>query len=245
MAQHVDLRIDTGLQIYFCDPHSPWQRGTNENTNGLLRQYFPKGTDLSVHSADDIAAVALTLYSRPRKALGWKTPAETLDQYLRGAKRFVATTVLSPPSTLRSPSASAAAKPACDPRWARSAIASIMPCARVSLPRSSVNYLTATVSKPKARHAWQSGTTLIASTPRSTICRQSTMKGTIQPQLITAAQHRPPNRGNSKTTNRLRKTKRPVRSVSLGKVLSNEQRMDFIALRYMCIDPPRLSMLTG
>jgi IS30 family transposase len=93
MAQHVDLRIHTGLQIYLCDPQSPWQRGTNENTNGLLRQYFPKGTDLSVHSADDIAAVAMTLNSRPRKALGWKTPAETLDQYLRGAKRSVATTV--------------------------------------------------------------------------------------------------------------------------------------------------------
>jgi IS30 family transposase len=85
LAQHVNLRIDTGLQIYFCDPHSPWQRGTNENTNGLLRQYFPKGTDLSLHSADDIAAVALTLNSRPRKALGWKTPAEALDQYLRGS----------------------------------------------------------------------------------------------------------------------------------------------------------------
>ena len=83
MAQHADLRIDTGLQIYFCDPHSPWQRGTNENTNGLLRQYFPKGTDLSAHSADDLAAVAMTLNSRPRKALGWKTPAEALDQYLR------------------------------------------------------------------------------------------------------------------------------------------------------------------
>jgi IS30 family transposase len=83
MAQHADLRIATGLQVYFCDPHSPWQRGTNENTNGLLRQYFPKGTDLTAHSADDLAAVAKTLNSRPRKALGWKTPAEALNQYLR------------------------------------------------------------------------------------------------------------------------------------------------------------------
>jgi IS30 family transposase len=82
MAQHAQLRIDTGLDIFFCDPQSPWQRGTNENTNGLLRQYFPKGTDLSRHSRGDLDAVALALNTRPRKTLGWKTPAEALDDLL-------------------------------------------------------------------------------------------------------------------------------------------------------------------
>ena len=72
MAQHAQRRIDTGLHVFFCDPRSPWQRGTNENTNGLLRQYFPKGTDLNRHSASDVAAVAATLNRRPRKTLGWK-----------------------------------------------------------------------------------------------------------------------------------------------------------------------------
>ena len=83
LAQHAQLRIDVGLPIYFCDPRSPWQRGSNENTNGLLRQYFPKGTDISRYSETDLDAVAATLNSRPRKTLGWRTPAEALENLLR------------------------------------------------------------------------------------------------------------------------------------------------------------------
>jgi IS30 family transposase len=93
MAQHAGIKIDASVQVYFCDPHSPWQRGTNENTNGLLRQDFPKGTDLSAHNAEAIAAVAATLNARPRKTLAWKTPAEALDRLLRSNnKPPVATT---------------------------------------------------------------------------------------------------------------------------------------------------------
>jgi IS30 family transposase len=93
MAQHARLRIDTGLEVYFCDPHSPWQRGSNENTNGLLRQYFPKGTSLARYSRADLDAVALALNTRPRKTLGWRTPAEVLDDLLHSAQQdSVATT---------------------------------------------------------------------------------------------------------------------------------------------------------
>jgi IS30 family transposase len=82
MAFHAQFTIATGIPVYFCDPHKPWQRGSNENTNGLLRQYLPKGTDLSVHSAADIARIARSLNNRPRKTLGYMKPSEKLAEFL-------------------------------------------------------------------------------------------------------------------------------------------------------------------
>ncbi|HET8777918.1 MAG TPA: IS30 family transposase [Candidatus Limnocylindria bacterium] len=93
LSQHAAFKVETGIPVYFADPQSPWQRGTNENTNGLLRQYFPRGTDHSRWSADELAAVAAALNSRPRKTLDWRTPAEALNEYLQSSQQpGVATT---------------------------------------------------------------------------------------------------------------------------------------------------------
>lgn len=87
MSAHAQFAMDTGTQVFFADPHSPWQRPSNENTDGLLRQYFPKGTDLSRWSAGDLEAIAYTLNNRPRKALGWKTPAEVFEGQLHSLQQ--------------------------------------------------------------------------------------------------------------------------------------------------------------
>ena len=83
MAEHAQFTIDTGVQVYFCDPRSPWQRGSNENTNGLLRQYLPKGTDMAALTQDDLDAAAHSLKNRPRKTLDWTTPSDKLAEVLQ------------------------------------------------------------------------------------------------------------------------------------------------------------------
>ena len=93
LSQHAAFKVETGIPVFFADPQSPWQRGTNENTNGLLRQYFPKGTDLSRWTAEEIQAVALTLNRRPRKTLGWKTPAERFDDHVKSVQQASVATI--------------------------------------------------------------------------------------------------------------------------------------------------------
>ena len=93
MSQPAKRSIYTGLEVHFCHPQSPWQRGTNEHTNGLLRQYFLKGTDLSAQKVRELNAVAFALNTRPRKTLGWRTPAEAFNELLRstGQSSFATT----------------------------------------------------------------------------------------------------------------------------------------------------------
>ena len=83
MSEHAKFSIDTGVQVYFCDPSSPWQRGSNENTNGLLRQYFPKRTEIAHFTQADLDDVAAELNDRPRQTLGWRSPSQALDEVLR------------------------------------------------------------------------------------------------------------------------------------------------------------------
>ncbi len=83
LAEHLSYTAETGVAVYFCDPHSPWQRGSNENTNGLLRQYLPKGADLAARSQVELDAIASELNGRPRQTLGWATPAEKMEELLR------------------------------------------------------------------------------------------------------------------------------------------------------------------
>jgi IS30 family transposase len=93
LSAHAAFKVETGIPVFFADPNSPWQRGSNENTNGLLRQYFPKGTDLARWSDQDIQAVAAAFNNRPRKTLGWKTPAEALDEQLRSLQQAGGATI--------------------------------------------------------------------------------------------------------------------------------------------------------
>ena len=159
MAQHARLRIDASVAIYFCDPHSPWQRGTNENTNGLLRQYFPKGTDFGAHGIDDLAAVAAALNGRPRKTLGWKTPAEALDAVLRSVPGWRCDDRLSLSNTRLWRSANGAARRVFASRWAQSATPTTTPWPRASSQPSKSSCSAAAGLHPKPKRGWPASAT--------------------------------------------------------------------------------------
>jgi transposase, IS30 family len=173
LSAHVAFKVETGIPVFFADPYSPWQRGTNENTKGLLRQYFPKGTDLSRWSAEEIEAVAATLNSRPRKTLDWKTPAETFDEYLESAHQGGCDDQLSLVNTPAVSTGSCASGSVSPNRWAPPGSASTTAPPKRSSPPSSASSSTATGSPPGPRPAGRSsvgskaGTTPTGCTRRS------------------------------------------------------------------------------
>ena len=174
MAQHAQLRTEANLDIYFCDPQSPWQRGTNENTNGLLRQYFPNRTDLHRHSRNDLDAVAAALNSRPRKTLSYKTPAEALNEHLHSLQQgSVCNDPLNPGNTRLGPPPSCAGHMASHSRWDGPGYGGTTPPpSRFSAP-SRKNSSTETTTAPATTPTYRSdggskpGTTHVGFTPRS------------------------------------------------------------------------------
>src|SRR5690606_35129706 len=123
LSGHAQFTVDTGTKVFFADPHSPWQRPSNENTNGLLRQYFPKGTDLSRWSPEDLEAVALAVNNRPRKVLGWKTPAEVFAEQLQSLQKpRCCMDQLNPPNIALCAIPSGSLRPRRSLRWDRGVI---------------------------------------------------------------------------------------------------------------------------
>ena len=175
LSQHAAFKVETGIPVYFADPRSPWQRGSNENTNGLLRQYFPKGTDVSRWNAEEIDAVAAMLNSRPRKTLGWKTPAEAFDEHVLFApeSRCCHDRLNLVSSQIRRSWTSVSRSDSSAP-WERRAAALTTPAPRVSGRSSNMSTFTGTPSPPSTNSepgspATSTSTTTNVVAPRPTI----------------------------------------------------------------------------